>query len=240
MTNTIRYLDKRRDFAKERLDILRVKINEISELKDRTSDLCIYASGSYGRLEASKHSDIDLFFLHVGSKSKNKISEIQKTLIDSELIRITRELDFPEFSDDGRYLEIHYVDDVLEFLGGPLDDYSNSFTARMLLLLESQPVFGDSLFDKFIEKIISSYFRDYHDHVKDFRPIFLVNDIKRYWNTLCLNYEHRRNRPAKDPSIKIKNHVKNLKLKFSRNANLLFNHITSFKKSRIVSAKRIH
>jgi hypothetical protein len=45
-------------------------------------------------------------------------------------------------------------------------------------------------------------------------PVFLVNDIIRFWKTLCLNYEHKRNR--KDEDKKNKAHLKNLKLKFSR------------------------
>ena len=38
----------------------------------------------------------------------------------------------------------------------------------------------------------------------------------RFWKTLCLNYEHRRNRPTEDQVLRAKSHLKNLKLKFSR------------------------
>lgn len=53
-------------------------------------------------------------------------------------------------------------------------------------------------------------------HERNFRPIFLVNDILRYWKTLCLNYENKRNIRSSDPAVKNKNHLRNLKLKFSR------------------------
>ncbi len=67
-----------------------------------------------------------------------------------------------------------------------------------------------------IDAIVNAYFRDYHDHVRDFRPVFLVNDILRFWKTLCLNYERKRNIQAETIEKKHKNHVRNVKLKFSR------------------------
>ena len=30
-------------------------------------ELCIYVTGSFGRLEASQYSDLDLFFIHPGN-----------------------------------------------------------------------------------------------------------------------------------------------------------------------------
>jgi len=45
------------------------------------------------------------------------------------------------FSNDGEFLRILYLEDMLEQLGGREDDYLNYFTARMLLLLESKPLY---------------------------------------------------------------------------------------------------
>lgn len=140
---------------------------------------------------------------------------IKKTLIDAALIKVCRELGFREFSQDARYLEIHYLDDIIHALGSPSDDFENFFTARMLLLLEGEWVFNELLYKDIIERLISTYYRDYHDHEQTFRPIFLVNDIIRFWKTLCLNYEHGRNQLL-DETRKNKNHLRNLKLKYSR------------------------
>ena len=90
------------------------------------------------------------------------------------------------------------------------------FTARMLLLLESLPLYNDALYRDVIRAMISSYYRDYSDHEKNFRPIFFQNDIMRYWKTMCLNYEHRRNRLPDDPIKHAEFHLKNFRLKFSR------------------------
>lgn len=210
-------LTKRSKYSKGRLDELRRRVSKIELLK-KHGHLAIYAVGSYARLEASARSDIDLFFLldDTGTGKGAKISRLEKTRIDAEIIKIVDEMSFPEFSNDGEYLEIHSLDSMLSQLGGRNDDSSNMFTARLLLLLESQPIFNSDKYDHALREIVQSYFRDYHDHVDNFRPIFLVNDIVRYWKTICLNYEHKRNNSDNDRVKKNKNHLRNFKLKFSR------------------------
>jgi len=41
------------------------------------------------------------------------------------------------------------------------------------------------------EGVKTTYYRDADDR-PDFLPAFLINDITRFWKTLCLNYEHSR------------------------------------------------
>jgi hypothetical protein len=86
----------------------------------------------------------------------------------------------------------------------------------MLLLLESTCLYGEDTYQGIIRQIISSYFKDFHDHPKTFWPTFLLNDICRFWKTLLLNYESRRHTSVGDESKKTKAKVKNFKLKFSR------------------------
>lgn len=62
----------------------------------------------------------------------------------------------------------------------------------MLLLLEGRPLANDDLFDQVLLETIGFYFRDFAKHREEFRPYALINDILRYWRTLCLNYEHGR------------------------------------------------
>jgi len=204
-------LQERKDYSAGRLSDVSNKIASIGELSQQR-DLGIYVTGSYGRLEAHPGSDLDLFFVSGGQLQLDRTT---KTLIDAELIKIAREMGFPPFSNDAQYLQVHSLGEMLDKLGGAEDDFKNFFTARMLLLLESRPVYGEDAYKRILTSIIDAYFRDYHDHTGDFRPLFLVNDILRFWKTLCLNYENRRNRPE-DRAQKNKHHVRNLKLKFSR------------------------
>lgn len=211
-------IQKHRDFSKLRITELSNRISQIPELNK--NKLCVYATGSYGRLEASENSDIDLFFLDT-DKFK-EISNLERTIINAEIIKICRNLGLPEFSNDGLYLKSIWLNNMKSHLGSPIDDYSNNFTARLLMILESKPIYNDELYSTSLDEIINCYYTDFHDHTKNFKPIFLSNDIIRFWKTLCLNYEHKRigNFDKESSSIeeekKLVTHTKNLKLKFSR------------------------
>lgn len=206
-------LDRRKEFCLQRLSSLRAEISKTPELRDQ-SNLCIYVTGSYGRLEASEHSDLDLFFIHRGASGS--MSQIDQIMMKAEIIKVCRKLEFPEFSGDGAYLQVHFINDILRSLGSPEDDFENFFTARLLLLLESAPVHNQEAYEDVISRTIDSYLRDYPQHSKQFKPTFLLNDIMRFWKTLCLNYEAPRNNPIENEQERNKNHIRNLKLKFSR------------------------
>lgn len=209
-------LKKRRRYSIGRVEELKEAIRNNSDVPN-VPGLCMYLTGSYGRLEASEYSDLDLFFVIDGASDKNQISHVEKSLLDAGIIRTCRSLKFPEFSKGGIYLQIHYLTDILDNLGSPRDDYKNYFTARMLLVLESIPLTNIETYNAIIQKTINTYYRDYHDHEKDFLPVFLVNDIRRFWMTMCLNFEHSRNRRGDmDAMQKNRVHIKNMKLKFSR------------------------
>lgn len=208
------------DFSSQKIDTFKEAIKNAITINSR-KDFCMYTTGSYGRHEAGENSDLDLFFLF--ENEENKFSKIDKTLIDSEIILACRDMSLPEFSGDGEYLEMHNVKKIYSELGSRNDDYENFFTARMLLLLESKAIYNEELYYKIIKEIIHKYYGDFHAHEKNFAPIFLVNDVIRFWRTLCLNYEHNRNRKADEKDTleqikrkKSKAHIKNLKLKFSR------------------------
>ena len=208
-------INKRRRWSENRVNAFKKAVAALPEVNAH-ADLCIYVTGSFGRLEASELSDLDLFFIKGGDKDNAPMPRINKTLMDAALIIECRKMGFPEFSGDGEYLEIHNLQDVTKNLGGPRDDFENQFTARQLLLLESLPVYNDQLYEDVLREITGSYFRDYQDHERDFRTTFLLNDILRFWKTLCLNYEHKRNTPYSTEREAQKSHLKNLKLKFSR------------------------
>ena len=203
----------------ERLTQLREELKGAAELADGKA--CVYATGSFGRCEASAHSDLDLFIL---GKRNGKagpdgmegslLRGLDEICIKADLIEVTRKLGIPEFSGDGRYLTHYSVHEFTKALGTPEDDVTNTFTARLLLLLESRPLVGRTVYQENIEEVVAQYWRDYGDHKTDFMPAFLANDILRLWRTFCVNYEARTERvPDKQ---KAKGKLKNYKLKHSR------------------------
>jgi len=147
-------------------------------------------------------------------KGRSQLSSLDAICIKADLIQTARDLKFPEFSDDGLYLEHHSVSDFTSTLGTPKDDVTNTFTARLLLLLESRPLLGTTVYREIVEEVIAAYWRDYEDRRDNFMPAFLANDILRLWRTFCVNYEAR---TAKIPDEKkAKRKLKNYKLKHSR------------------------
>jgi len=79
---------------------------------------CVYATGSFGRGEASAHSDLDLFILGKSRRDGNEslLKRLDEICIKAELIQVTRELQIPEFSGDGRYLSHYSVKDFTKTL----------------------------------------------------------------------------------------------------------------------------
>ncbi len=205
---------ERANTSTTRLSELRSRLQDISAVSGYP-ELTIFSAGSYARHEASTYSDIDMFFLCSKKREDTHEPRTQELRLFGKLIEETHHMGFPKFSNDSQYLEILHTGDIISHLGSRDDDHRNFFTVRMLLLLESTCLFGEAKYDQITRDIISSYFKDYPDHENTFRPVFLMNDICRFWKTLLLNYENKRD-VSDEPEEKTKQKVKNFKLKFSR------------------------
>jgi hypothetical protein len=165
--------------------------------------LTVFLAGSLGRRDVGERSDFDPFIVSI------------KTFDDAEQARLTASLDtinaalgYEPFS-NRRYIKVYPLSDLLKNTGDPQDDSENSLTARMLLLLESTDLANADTYCTTRDQVLSQYFRDQRGK-ESFRPLFLLNDVLRYWRTLCLNYEALRHEPDR-PWWK-----KNANLKFSR------------------------
>lgn len=170
------------------------------------SDLPVsaFCAGSLARREAGTKSDMDVFVT-----ADAAIGRLREFTLFAEMIAINKRLSLPEFSNDGAFLKVHCIGDLLKLTGSPEDDSENLFTVRMLLILESEPVLRADIHLGHLRSVLDHYYRD-EAGKKSFRPLFLLNDLLRYWRTLCLNYEQTRHDSAR-PWRK-----KNVNLKFSR------------------------
>jgi len=205
-------LERRRKDTAERIAKLRLELKHAEKLCSRVA--CVYMTGSFSRGEASRYSDLDLFIVGKAASGKRSLAGLNEILIKSDLVRATRKLGIPDFSGEGEYLTHYTVEDIVSTLGKPEDDVSNTFTARLLLLLESRPLIGEAVYQEVIPEVVQAYCRDYQDHSSGFVPGFLANDILRMWRTFCVNYEARTQ--SAPPAKKAKRKIKNYKLKHSR------------------------
>lgn len=170
--------------------------------------ISVFCAGSLARQEIGDHSDLDVFV--TADRDSRLESRLCEYTLFAEVININnKELQLPEFSNDGQFLKLCFVDDLKRLTGAPTDDSENIFTTRMLLLLESVPVLHVETYQKHLKDIAEHYYRDDRGK-RSFRPLFLINDLLRYWRTLCLNYEERRHDVTKTWR------KKNVNLKFSR------------------------
>jgi len=205
-------LNQRRAQTAGRIKLLQAEVTRAEQLCCGAA--CVYVTGSFGRREASTHSDLDLFIVGLGTHKDPALSRLNQILVKADLIDASKKLNLPEFSGDGEYLTHHTVTELLETLGKPEDDASNTFTARLLLLLESSPLIGEPEYNRIVDDVIASYWRDYERNKNEFVPAFLANDILRMWRTFCVNYEARTQ--SVPPQKKAKRSLKNYKLKHSR------------------------
>jgi predicted nucleotidyltransferase len=213
-------LVERRDLTDKKLRDLENALAEADApaIVDRCA--CVYATGSVGRGEMSSNSDLDIFITRDRTLDR-PLTNLNEIRLKARLIEVARELKFPEFSDDGDYVKSYDVkEDFIKKLGTRTDDYENVLTARLLLLLESRPILGVEFYRQALDELLAVYWRDYSQNSSSFLPVFLMNDILRFWKTLCLNYEERTSdektgKKTAHPNVG-KRRLLNYKLKYSR------------------------
>lgn len=138
---------------------------------------CVYATGSFGRCEAGKYSDLDIFIVGgetavKGGPPQRALMRLDEICLKAEIIAAARELEFPAFSGDGAWLTHQTAADLIRRLGTPEDDSTNAFTARLLLLLESKPLLGDKIYLETIDSVIARYWDEFKNHQRILPPPF--------------------------------------------------------------------
>jgi predicted nucleotidyltransferase len=205
-------LRRRRAETANRVEQLRRELQEAEKLL--ANKACVYVTGSFGRGEAGTFSDLDLFIAGKNAGDDRALRPLDEILVKAKLIEAVRNLGIQDFSGDGEYLNHYSVTELVRTLGTPEDDITNTFTARLLLLLESRPLLESTVYQKVIHPVVDAYWRDYEGRENEFVPAFLANDILRLWRTFCVNYEARTS--TEPPPKKAKRKLKNFKLKHSR------------------------
>ncbi len=210
------YLESVRAQSLKRFEDLRSKLAAAERLV--AGKACVYATGSFGRMEAGPLSDLDLFIVvETDVKRKNgkeitvnRLNGIDEIKLKHSLIEAVEVCNIAPFDGAGKYLEMHGIDDFATKLGEREDDFLNTLTGRLLLLLESRPLLGQPVYERLLDKVVTAYFGDFPNNEGDFVPAFLVNDILRMWRTFAVNYELERRKGGNGYRIK------NLKLKYAR------------------------
>lgn len=113
-----------------------------------------------------------------------------------------------EPSEDGPFAEPVFSENLVNDIGLDADSNKN-LTRRLLFLLESRSVSGDEKVCRDVQTKILDRYLD--DSVKAYRPPrFLLNDVVRYWRTICVDFA------AKEWKGPEKWGIRNAKLRTSR------------------------
>lgn len=168
------------------------------------TEFLIGVNGSFARREATRASDVDFFFLAVTPDvlPLRKVRERKATF--EELLEKNLNIRLP--ASEGVFDKPLAVDKICEI--GGLKDKNVTITRRMLLLLEGEWVFNEKAFHAVRDRLLDEYLRN--DPGSDKICMFLLNDIIRYWRTICIDLEHKSDTGEKPREIRL------IKLRFAR------------------------
>jgi len=140
---------------------------------------CVF--GSWARAELSDESDDDWAVLVAGSFSTADDEVAHE--VEAAQARLGTDDRAP--GTQGLFGGPISVAELAGNIGLDADSNTN-LTRRMLLLLESRELHGDAR-DEAVSTILGRYL---NEGVKSFRPPrFLLNDVVRYWRTICVDFE---------------------------------------------------
>jgi hypothetical protein len=140
-------------------------------------DACVVLMGSWGRHEVTSASDDDAIVLFGGSPR----AQAHPTADE-----VAEALGGPAPGREGLFGQTVWLADLTDKIGLDHDTNAN-LTRRMLFLLESVAVAGETAHAQAREALLHTYLAD---HERDYRPPrFLLNDLVRYWRTIAVDFE---------------------------------------------------
>lgn len=158
-----------------------------------STDADIVVFGSIARNECTVKSDVDWTLLIDGQANATHLEMAQ--LIGGVIVSTG----LAEPGTSGLFGQNTFSHDLIHYIGGQ-DDTNHNLSRRLLLLLESSKVFNSnvgtgSAYERVLKGVVGKYinhdsgFNEYSD--KDGVPRFLLNDLIRFWRTMCVDFAYK-------------------------------------------------
>jgi predicted nucleotidyltransferase len=164
-----------------------------------SGDVDLVVFGSLARREWTSGSDVDWTMLVDGlakCEHRGMAREIENTLADLAHNGVP----LKEPGTQGIFGNMAFSHDIVHHIGGQADTNRNT-TQRILLLLEATPLRAvadrdGSAFDRTVRQVLNRYLvsdSNFHKKAGDESriPRFLLNDIVRYWRTMCVDFAYK-------------------------------------------------
>jgi len=206
--------------AQDRAVATRAKLSGILSADDwrpTSTDADFVVFGSLARDEWTSKSDVDWTLLIDGQAAP------EHRIVAHKLELRLREGGYPKPGSTGTFGGLAFSHDIVHRIGGQTDTNSNT-TQRVLLLLESTRIAlepeangtGSGAYDRVLRNVLYRYLLDdtnlvSSDGRKSKVPRFLLNDIVRFWRTMCVDFAWK-----KWEQDQHKWALRNLKLRMSR------------------------
>ncbi len=166
------------------------------------ADASVVLFGSWGRGEVTEQSDYDWAVL-VDGPTREAVAPAP------EAVEAALSIGDRGPGAEGIFGADVFGENLVERIGLDADDNTN-LSRRMLLLLESVGIVHPEVRDSCRDRVLRGYL---DESVDDFRPPrFFLNDLIRYWRTICVDYVGKERRGGEDRKWAIRD----LKLRTSR------------------------
>ncbi|TPI86490.1 hypothetical protein [Mesorhizobium sp. B2-8-9] len=195
-------LDDRFDYIKRAYSQSEERIAKLNALNDAYAGTGVFlvVNGSLARKETVDGSDFDAFVVQK-SGSTAAAKELWQAAHDAAGLKKPGSTGI--FGENS----VSNYEDTLYNIGGSSDS-NEKITQRMLLILESMPIGDINSYFGLVHSMLRRYISDLiTDHQLS---LFLLNDIIRYYRTICVDFEFKTEEDNKPWGIR------NIKLVFSR------------------------
>lgn len=188
--------------AKKRSDSKIAELREV--LKTENTTFAIVVGGSLARGEASDESDIDYFFFGDDDQAVES-AKVFLTSKQNEIAKIVGKSPSADgaFGSSACETEKALITDI-----GGNDDKNEKITRRILFLLEGTWLTSEQTFEKYRNAVLNRYVSQYIEPHHLCR--FLLNDIIRYYRTICVDFEFKTVERDKEWGLRY------IKLRYSR------------------------